>query len=205
MDIQENHRIKLLNVKCKYISIVENLSKKMDFGDDIGCCLKKTWLASKLINRLDCYCFTNPSNSLVNSQFTVTMSNAEAVDFSTTVLSSNKVHINVSVLVNGITNLISKDDIHTALQLLIIELTSLGVYVSYSSSVGASNTVFTFVLACSVTSLSLSYYNASDVLKSYTGVNAVVGVCGLGSSTCYNCISDKDLPKMYSVLDKLLS
>jgi hypothetical protein len=59
MEIQTNHTLRLLNAKCEYVCIVDNLSKKLDYGDDVECCLNKLFLASKLINRLECYCFTD--------------------------------------------------------------------------------------------------------------------------------------------------
>jgi len=71
MEIQTNHTLRLLNAKCEYVCIVDNLSNKLEYGDDIECCLNKLFLASKLINRLECYNFptitTAPENCIEQS------------------------------------------------------------------------------------------------------------------------------------------
>lgn len=75
MEIQTNHNLRLLNAKCEYVCIVDNLSKKLDYGDDIECCLNKLYLASKLINRLECYCFTNLENPEIECKNCIEQSN----------------------------------------------------------------------------------------------------------------------------------
>jgi len=77
MDIQTNHTVRLLNAKCEYVLAVDNLVKKLDYGDDIECCLNKLFLASKLINRLECYCFEDKTlaDTEVLSTFTIDIFN----------------------------------------------------------------------------------------------------------------------------------
>lgn len=57
MEIQTKHRVTLLNAKCVYVCKVDGIYKKMQYGEDVECCIKNLWLAANLINRLDCYCF----------------------------------------------------------------------------------------------------------------------------------------------------
>jgi hypothetical protein len=72
MDIQEKHRVTLLNAKCQVVCMAENLMKKMQHGDNIDCCVKKLFVATRLINRLDCYCFptndTGCNNCITDTQ-----------------------------------------------------------------------------------------------------------------------------------------
>ena len=77
MEIQTNHTVRILNAKCEYVLAVDNLVKKLDYGDDIECCLNKLFLASKLINRLECYCFEDRTlaDTEVLSTFTIDISN----------------------------------------------------------------------------------------------------------------------------------
>jgi len=74
--------------------------------------------------------------------------------------------------------------------------------IPYTKVIGASNTFFTVKLPCSVTSLVSQVTELGGATSSFTLTNSVVGVC---STTCYNCIEDSNLPKMYEVLHKLLS
>lgn len=58
MDIQAKHTNIILLAKTSVVSKVELLNKKMNYGDTDFCCINKLYLAIKLINRLECYCFT---------------------------------------------------------------------------------------------------------------------------------------------------
>lgn len=66
MEIYETHRVTLLNAKCNYVCRAEELMKRSNYGEDVSCCIKDLWLASKLIDRLDCYCFPDADTTCHN-------------------------------------------------------------------------------------------------------------------------------------------
>lgn len=59
MDIQTKHRVELLNAKCRIANLVYKIALKSSNGEDVSCCMKGLYLKVKLINRLDCYSFTD--------------------------------------------------------------------------------------------------------------------------------------------------
>jgi len=59
MDIQTKHRVELLNAKCRLVNEVYKIALKMNNGEDVTCCMKGLYLKVRLINRLDCYSFTD--------------------------------------------------------------------------------------------------------------------------------------------------
>ena len=58
MEIQEKHRLEILNAKCNYVCAVDILQKKISYGEDVSCCINKLYLASRIINRLDGLAFS---------------------------------------------------------------------------------------------------------------------------------------------------
>lgn len=197
MEIQTNHNLRLLNAKCEYVCIVDNLSKKLDYGDDIECCLNKLFLASKLINRLECYNFPLiTASENVNSEFAETLSESqEAVLYEI-------IFLNIELNVNGTIYNIISDGINTVLELIINKLTELGFLVSYT--IDGSN--FNLFLTCDILDISfnIQYESVRDV--PYTFTNTIPGACPIYTTTTFdNCIQQSDLREMYAVLDNLLS
>ena len=200
MEIQTRHRLKLLNSKCEYVCIVENLSKKLDYGDDIECCLNKLYLASKLINRLECYNFpliTTSEN--VNSEFFAGISESEFFAL------SSKKDLNIQLNVNGTVYDIASDAVNTGFELIINKLTELGLLVSYTIT-GDKNKIFNLVLTCDVIDISFIAQFNEELPFEIIFSNTVVGACPIQIITTFdNCIEQSNLREMYAVLDNLLS
>jgi len=201
MEIQTRHRLKLLNSKCEYVCIVENLSKKLDYGDDIECCLNKLYLASKLINRLECYNFpliTTSEN--VNSEFFAEISDTQALFL------NDKSNLTIQLNVNGtIYTLVSDESGSTGFELIINKLTELGVLVSYTIT-GDKPVIFGLLLTCDVTDVSFTAQYGGETPFEIMFNNNVVGVCPVQTITTFdNCIEQSNLREMYAVLDNLLS
>lgn len=200
MEIQTRHRLKILNSKCEYVFIVENLSKKLDYGDDIECCLNKLYLASKLINRLECYNFpliTLSEN--VNSEFFAGISESEFFAL------SNKKDLNIQLNVNGTVYDIASDAVNTGFELIINKLTELGLLVSYTIT-GNKNKIFNLVLTCDVIDISFIAQYGEELPFEIIFSNTVVGACPIQIITTFdNCIEQSNLREMYAVLDNLLS
>jgi hypothetical protein len=200
MEIQTRHRLKLLNSKCEYVCIVENLSKKLDYGDDIECCLNKLYLASKLINRLECYNFpliTTSEN--VNSEFFAGISESEFFAL------SSKKDLNIQLNVNGTVYDLASDAVNTGFDLIINKLTALGLLVSYTIT-GDKNKIFNLVLTCDVIDISFIAQFNEELPFEITFSNTVVGACPIQTiTTPDNCIEQSNLREMYAVLGNLLS
>ena len=200
MEIQTRHRLKILNSKCEYVCIVENLSKKLDYGDDIECCLNKLYLASKLINRLECYNFpliTTSEN--VNSEFFAGISESEFFAL------SSKKDLNIQLNVNGTVYDIASDAVNTGFELIINKLTELGLLVSYTIT-GDKNKIFNLVLTCDVIDISFIAQYGEELPFEIIFSNTVVGACPIQIITTFdNCIEQSNLREMYAVLDNLLS
>jgi hypothetical protein len=200
MEIQTNHTLRLLNAKCEYVCIVENLSKKLDYGDDIECCLNKLFLASKLINRLECYNFpTITLGAPTNSEFTTTISNTQ-YDL---LLEISELTIQLNV--NGTVYELFSNGVNTGLDLIINKLTELGFFVSYTDAPGRL-TYMEFILTCDVFKLEFTVQYLESAPVDYDFTNTVPGSCFNYITTIPdNCIEQSDLREMYAVLDNLLS
>ena len=197
MEIQTNHNLRLLNAKCEYVCIVDNLSKKLDYGDDIECCLNKLFLASKLINRLECYNFPEtilgaPTNSEFNASLTIPQYELLLETLDST----------IQLNVNGTIYTLYSNGVFTNIELIIIKLTGLGFLVSYSIS--ESN--LSLVLTCDVFKAEFSIQYLESAPVDYNFTNTVPGSCFNYITTIPdNCIEQSDLREMYAVLDNLLS
>lgn len=64
MDIQDKHRVTLLNAKCEVVCKVKSIFDRLEYGDVETCCSRKLFLAIKLINRLECYVFGSETNCI---------------------------------------------------------------------------------------------------------------------------------------------
>lgn len=191
MDIQTNHTVRLLNAKCEYVLAVDNLVKKLDYGDDIECCINKLFLASKLINRLECYCFEDRTlaDTEVLSTFTIDIFNT---------LSDEEVY---SIAVNGnyLADYLADGviDLSTVFENLLVIAN-----LDYTASDEESYTRFNVTANCDTTDI--FFKKTSTAGAEYeTFVPTVFGVCS--TSCCHNCIKESDLREMYAVLEQLLS
>lgn len=189
MEIQEKHRLEILNAKCNYVCAASTLVKKMNYGEDVSCCINKLYLASRIIKRLECYCFGKNTTELnVESEYTYSVSST--YHSGTTIqLIANGVQI-ASLLT---TTVISKSDAQSEM------LDNYGI--SYTKVIGKDSTDFTIILPCSVTLLESQETSAEGITTFTTLTNSVAGVC---STVCYNCIEDKNLYEMYALLNQLL-
>ena len=193
MDIQTKHRVILLNAKCEYVCAVDTLVKKMNYGEDVDCCINKLFLASRLINRLDCYCFDSiPLGAeTVNSEFGLSETNSSYASGSV-----GQIIINGSQVwsLTASATVSEKDAIAALLTLINLE---------YTKTSGGGNYTFDVTADPYTTSITVIFTNPVGEVTLHDFKVNTVGVPSV--SECYNCISDPDLPKMYEVLHSLLS
>lgn len=192
MEIQEKHRLEILNAKCNYVCAVDILQKKMSYGEDVSCCINKLFLASKLINRLECFCFETP------------ISETETPSVFTLIAPENNILTGtiIQLAVNG-EQVYSYTTTSAEYKPTVAEemLTSLGYTFTSNSSGGF--TTFTIDFACDVTNV--AYNITKSGVSTHTHLtNVSYGTCITSNPPCYNCIAVSDLPKMYEVLHKLL-
>lgn len=193
MEIQENHRLKILNAKCNYVCAVDILQKKMSYGEDVSCCINKLYLASRIINRLECYCFdTVPvGKTLVKSQLGLTETNITYLTGSTGQLIVNGVQVESATSTSSFSE---KDGIGALLNLANLE---------YTSSSGGGTYVINVTAEPTITSIKVILVNSFGEITIHDFKLNVPGVSD--ETSCHNCISNSDLPKMYSLLNQLLS
>lgn len=158
------------------------------------------YLASKLINRLECYNFpliTTSEN--VNSEFFAGISESEFFAL------SSKKDLNIQLNVNGTVYDIASDAVNTGFELIINKLTELGLLVSYTIT-GDKNKIFNLVLTCDVIDISFIAQFNEELPFEIIFSNTVVGACPIQIITTFdNCIEQSNLREMYAVLDNLLS
>lgn len=191
MDIQDKHRVTLLNAKCEVVCKVQSMLKKMDYGEDVSCCSEKLFAAIKLINRLDCYCFpTIYATTTTNGNYTITVPTPLSEVGDTQIL---------YVLFNGTTSLSTGYSVMTYLTSNTVNklLTSAGL--SFTVAFTDITATYTVTTDCSITDLNIKSVSTTD-----TFALNLSPVCGVAYTTCYNCIEDSDLPKAYAVLAELL-
>lgn len=190
MELQTKHINELLNAKCLYVCAVDNLLKKMKYGEPIDdCCKDKLFLAQRLINRLDCYCFpTETYSTTTNGQQRLSVSNnASAVD-------------GTYYLYNGDIPISTYDSTSFLVDKVVSELLN-ATSLSFTRNAGDINTIFNVVSDCDLEVLKV--YRGSTLV--YTFTLTLAPVCAVSYSTCYNCIEDSELNKMYQTLNSLLS
>lgn len=201
MEIQTNHNLRILNAKCEYVCIVDNLSKKLDYGDDIECCLNKLFLASKLINRLECYNF--PITTLLrptNSEFFTSLT---ALEYG---LLLETVDSTIELNVNGTIYTLYSGEGFTNFELIKNKLIELGFFVSYSTTTDGRLTLINLILTCDVLNVDFTVQYLESPPVDYSFTNTVPGSCFNYITTSEpNCIENSNLREMYAVLDNLLS
>lgn len=197
MEIQEKHKLKILSYKSTYVSILEEIENKSNYGEDIDCCANELFLASKLINRLECYCFSDSLNhsTEILSSFLARVNN----------LSLTTIGEIYSLMVNGIhvTSFISTG-VETRSFIMANMLNSIGYKYTVSSSEILPTDTYTITAPCNVNKLSgetISPGGSPIVVSDLITVTA--GQCAYNG--CSNCINDSNLAKMYEVLDNLLN
>lgn len=192
MEIQTNHAVRLLNAKCEYVLAVDNLVKKLDYGDDVECCLNKLFLASRLINRLECFCFENRTlaKTQVLSTFTIDVFNTLS-DTATYSLAVNGSYL-ADYLSDG-----TVTDLSTVFENLLVIAN-----LDYTASDEDGFTRFNVTANCDTTDI---FFKKTSVAGAEYEifVPTVFGVCS--TSCCHNCIKESDLREMYAVLEQLLS
>ena len=192
MEIQEKHRLEILNAKCNYVCAVDTLQKKMSYGEDVDCCINKLYLAQRLIGRLECFCFETPIvETEIKSQFSVIIpkTNALAGDIFQLIVDE----VMVWSLENSTTTPFY-EIFDMAVAALDIETTIVDNGATYT---------YTSIFDCNVTEVK-NYLTRDGVTTITTATNTVAGACATSNPPCYNCIEVSDLPKMYEVLNKLL-
>lgn len=185
MDIVANHTSKILGFKTDYVNKVYSISNRMSYGEDISdCCARKLFLASQLINRLDCYCFPVEK---VDSVFTISITNIYPIGRDPI----------FEITVNGVLKASALySDYGSAYAIHNYLFTAAGLtYTVSSQPFGAYD--YVVYAACDVTSIQIYYPDTDEILT-----NTVVGSCE--SITCYNCWKDSDLPKLYELVSKLI-
>jgi hypothetical protein len=193
MEIQEKHRLTILNAKCEYACVVDTLVKKMNYGEDVDCCINKLYLASRIINRLECYCFDSIplGTEKVMSVFTLTESN-----------SSYPSGTIGQIIVNGI-QLYSATAAGTINEKDAISALLIGINYDYSLTSGGG--IYTFVVTAepNIRTITVMLTNPSG---DSTIHNFKLNTVGVPSTTeCNNCIDNSDLREMYALLNNLLA
>lgn len=184
MDIVTNHTAKLINYKTKFVNSAYVLLKKNQYGEDICCQVNKLFLASQLINRLDCYCF--PSGE-INSEF---ITNVADYFIAPDVIYT----IEINGVLIGTRNSNLSPTSYSMYNALFSNVAGL-VYDVEFNGVSYDYTVYA---GCDVTSIVIS--DGGSLID--TLITTVIGNCT--EVVCYNCIEDSDLSKLYEVLDNLL-
>jgi len=183
MDIVENHINKMLNYKIKFVDIAYVLLQKYQYGEDICCRIKKLYLASRLINRLDNYCF--PSG-ITMSQFTIII---EDYVIGPDIIYS--IELNGSLI--GTRNSNISQTSYQMYNALFSNIAGLVYHVEYIDL----KYHYRVYAGCDITSIETFHEAIKETLTP-----SVLGNCT--EVVCYNCTTDSDLPKLYEVLDNLL-
>jgi hypothetical protein len=193
MDLQTKHTNKLIYFKTSVVNKVEDIRKKMAYGEQYSCCIENLYAAIKLINRLDCYCFpaidtvtttTNGSYSIIESSLTV---EPEAQYF---LYNGTEVIAELTTVGGTATsNLIDQ----------LLALTSL----SYTSSTDINDDVtFLVDVDCEVSDLYITNSIGGTALFTFT--KDTLPVCEYTYTECFNCTEDSELNKMYQIVQSLL-
>lgn len=192
MEIQEKHRLEILNAKCEYVCAVDTLVKKMNYGEDVDCCINKLYLASKIINRLECYCFDSiPLGSIkIMSKLSLNQTNYKyaAPTISQLIVDSVQVYSHLDTV-----STFENDIIQTLLN---------AVNYQYTETQVGFNYIFDVTAPPNVRSIVMQFYDSDGTLTKRTFALDVIGVPN--QSECNNCIQDKDLYEMYALLNQLL-
>lgn len=195
MTVQENHIYKILSAKCKVVCEADKLLSKLNYGDDIDCCSNKLISAVQLINRLECYCFTPDITLNTPAKFSLTID--ESISASSTVVSFYKNNIQLTTSGYGPEEMF-------LYQVIVDVLNSININFVYNK-IGSSYK-FDLSLPCDTFSFEITQ-KIDKATYNYSFTLTQEGICVNGTPTviCSNCFPESDLPKMYAVLNTLLS
>lgn len=193
MEIQEKHRLTILNAKCEYACAVDTLVKKMNYGEDVDCCINKLYLASRIINRLECYCFDSIPLGTEEVMAVFGLSDSNSNYPSGTI---------GQIIVNG-SQLYSATAPGTISEKDAIEALLIGVNYDYTLTSSGGNYTFVVTAEPNIRTISVTFTNPSG---EHTLHDFKLNTVGIPSTTeCNNCIEDSNLREMYALLNQLLS
>lgn len=192
MEIQEKHRLTILNAKCEYACVVDTLVKKMNYGEDVDCCINKLYLASRIINRLECYCFDSIPLGTEKVMAVFGLSDTDSIFPSGST---------GQIIVNGVqlSALTATSNVHEYVAIRYL-LNSINYIFTETD-----NSVYTFSVTAepNITSIKVILANPSGEKTIH---DFKLNTVGIPSTTeCNNCIEDSNLREMYALLNQLLA
>jgi len=193
MTIQEKHISKILTAKCEIVCAASKLLDKLNYGEDIGCCLNKLISAVQLINRLECYCFPVVGVDDILSKFRKTFNETTSASSSTVIFYKNGIEIGSFTY--------DADPIFLY-EVVALGLTSLDIY--FTDTEIDNTHEFNLTMSCDTASFNLTLDDGGMIIYNYDFDVIQQGVCGIEAVNCNNCFPTTTLPKMYSVLDSFL-
>lgn len=192
MEIQEKHRLTILNAKCEYACAVDTLVKKMNYGEDVSCCINKLYLASRIINRLECYCFDSIPLGTEKVMAVFGLSDTDSIFPSGST---------GQIIINGVqlSSLTATSNVHEYVGIRYL-LNS----INYTFT-ETDNVVYTFSVTAepNITSIKVILANPSGEKTIHDFKLNTVGVPS--TTECNNCIEDSNLREMYALLNQLLA
>lgn len=193
METQDRHITEILSAKCNYVNKLESMLKRSDYGDDINCCANNLFLASKLINRLECFCFG--SSTIPFSVFQLTRVPDTLYSLTYAGISINGSPYTYVTFIDG-----RSEEFIVAylLNYLNIDynLTSGNPFV-FAATALPQDVSINILISTTDTSVS------PDIPYLYEFSFTLVNMDESGEE-CYNCIETKDLDGMYDTLRNLL-
>ena len=192
MEIQEKHRLEILNAKCEYACTVDTLVKKMNYGEDVSCCINKLYLASRIINRLECYCFDSIPLGTEKVMAVFGLSDTDSIFPSGST---------GQIIINGVqlSALTATSNVHEYVAIRYL-LNSINYIFTETD-----NSVYTFSVTAepNITSIKVILANPSGEKTIH---DFKLNTVGIPSTTeCNNCIEDSNLREMYALLNQLLA
>lgn len=191
MEIKSNNTYQILSYKTDFVNQTSLLVKKMNYGEDVDCCINKLYLASRIINRLECYCFDSIplGKTKVMAEFGLSDTDSIFPSGSTG-----------QIIVNGVqlSALTATSNVHEYVAIRYL-LNSINYKFTETDDV-----VYTFSVTAepNITSIKVILVNPSGEKTIHDFKLNTVGVPVV--SECNNCIKDTDLYKMYALLSELL-
>lgn len=192
MEIQEKHRLTILNAKCEYACAVDTLVKKMNYGEDVDCCINKLYLASRIINRLECYCFDSIPLGTEKVMAVFGLSDTDSIFPSGST---------GQIIINGVqlSALTATSNVHEYVAIRYL-LNSINYIFTETD-----DAVYTFSVTAepNITSIKVILANPSGEKTIH---DFKLNTVGIPSTTeCNNCIEDSNLREMYALLNQLLA
>ena len=199
---KNNLNIILGNALCCSANKAIEISDLLSMGNKcVNEKIKNLQILNDSIESLKCYKF-DTIVPITNSVFTLSLNNNNNSNFAITVIPSG--YPNLSILMNGVTYSIAYDGIKTSYQLFINLLTSLGVFVSVSSTTIGNITVYTYTLNCNIISLNISFYGEAGIIN-FILMLITPGNCNIKIVPPINCLTSTQMDflahKIMSICD----